>query len=245
MPALSETLLQPKYLGWLFDGWMMTLWAAFLVVALSTVLGFLLAAMRSSTAGPWRSAGSLYVSIFRNIPLLVQLFFWYFGAPRLLPAELRTWIFNNAEISIGWLSIPWPSFEFLSAITGMVFYSTAYVGEEIRAGIQGVPKGQYAAAAALGFAPAGAMRWVVLPQALRLALPSLVGQYMNILKNTSLAMAIGMTELSYAARQVEAETFRTFQAFGVATLLYVLSIAVLEVAGKRLHRRYMLAYGQR
>lgn len=248
LTALHESLLADQYLQWLLAGWLMTMWSAVLVVAAATLLGALLAAARQ-TGGPiLQTAGSVYVAIFRNIPLLIQLFFWYFGVPRLLPQGVREWLFDAPVLQVAGVSVAWPSFEFLAAICGMVFYSAAYVGEDIRSGLRGVPRGQASAAAALGFTGVQILRHIILPQGLRIALPALMGQYMNIIKNTSLGMAIGLTELSYAARQVEAETFKTFQAFGVATMLYVLTIAVLEVASKRLHRRYQgigAAAGQR
>jgi len=107
-----------------------------------------------------------------------------------------------------------------------------------------VPVGQTMAAQALGFTRAQVLAQVVLPQALRIALPPLLGQYMNIVKNTSLAMAVGLVELSYASRQVEAETFKTFQAFGVATLLYIVTIGAIELLAAWAARRQSLAPGR-
>ncbi len=134
-----------------------------------------------------------------------------------------------------WLNTPhhiglleWPSFEFLAGFFGLTLYSTAFIAEEIRSGIRGVASGQKYAANALGLTGWQAMRYVVLPQALKIAMPPLLGQYMNVIKNSSLTMAIGVAELSYASRQVETETLRTFQAFGVATVLYIAIIALLE-----------------
>jgi polar amino acid transport system permease protein len=129
------------------------------------------------------------------------------------------------------LTLSWPSFEFLAGFIGLTFYSTAFIAEELRAGISGVAKGQKYAAYALGLTGWQSMRHVVLPQALKIAMPPLLGQYMNIIKNSSLAMAIGVAELSYASRQVETETLRTFQAFGVATVLYIAIIALIEAWG--------------
>jgi polar amino acid transport system permease protein len=129
------------------------------------------------------------------------------------------------------------SFELLSALVGLTLYAAAYVGEDIRSGIRGVPEGQTLAALALGLTRAQVLAQVVLPQALRIALPPLLGQYMNIVKNTSLAMAVGLVELSYTSRQVEAETFKTFQAFGFATLLYIVTIGAIEVLAAWAARR--------
>ncbi|TAJ57859.1 MAG: amino acid ABC transporter permease [Variovorax sp.] len=224
---MREQLLAPHYLGWLLDGWLTTMWSSLLVVAGATVLGVAVAAGRSSDRPALRRATAAYVSLFRNTPLLVQLFFWYFGAPSVLPEAAREWLYAGHVLS----------FELLSAFVGLTLYAAAYVGEDIRSGICGVPVGQTLAASALGFTRAQVLAQVVLPQALRIALPPLLGQYMNIVKNTSLAMAVGLVELSYASRQVEAETFKTFQAFGIATLLYIATIGAIELLAAWAARR--------
>jgi polar amino acid transport system permease protein len=231
LDAWREQILAPKYLGWLLDGWLVTLWASVLVIAASTLLGLLFAVVRSSPSRPVRWSAKAYVSLFRNTPLLVQLFFWYFGAPSLLPESAREWLYASHVWPLfgGLVTLRWPSFEFTTAILGLVLYATAYVGEEIRSGIRGVAEAQTHAAGALGMTRWQVMRFVVLPQALRITLSPLMGQYMNIVKNTSLAMAVGLVELSYTSRQVEADTFKTFQSFGIATLLYVATIAAMEV----------------
>ncbi|VFR47852.1 Glutamate Aspartate transport system permease protein GltJ (TC 3.A.1.3.4) [plant metagenome] len=204
----------------------------------ATLLGAVFAVARESRRAPLVHASGAYLSLFRNTPLLVQLFFWYFGVPALLPEAAVAWLNSVHTLTIGDVTLArWPSFEFLSAIVGLTLYSTAYVGEDIRSGLRGVPPGQRAAATALGFTPPQVLRHIVLPQALRIATPPLLGQYMNILKNTSLGMAIGLMELSYRSRQAEAETWKTFQVYGAATLLYIVAIAVLEVLGQALQRR--------
>jgi polar amino acid transport system permease protein len=124
----------------------------------------------------------------------------------------------------------WPSFEFVAGWIGLTCYTTAFVGEEFRAGMRGVKDAQHQAAAALGLTPLAAFRYVILPQAIRIATPPLAGQYMNLVKNSSLAMTIGLAELSYVSRQVDTETFKTFQAFGAATVLYIVIIAFIEAA---------------
>jgi len=237
--ALQAQLLAPQYIGWMLQGWLMTVWMSVLVVANSMVLGLFLAAARSSGNGWVTGFAAAYVSAFRNTPLLVQLFFWYFGAPSLLPEAAREWL-NSSHVLLQWggvVLLRWPSFEFLVAWVGLVLYSTAYVGEEIRSGIRGVAPHQSSAAHALGFTRAQVLRYIVFPQALRIARPPLVGQTMNTIKNTSLAMAVGLVELSYTSRQVEAETFKTFQAFGFATLFYIATIFVVDHLGQRLERR--------
>lgn len=233
-------LLGPQYLKWLFDGFVLTLALSAVVCLVSTVLGFLVCLARLSAsrwlAWPARS----YLALLRNTPLLVQLFFWYFGVSALLPEELVGWLNLPHEVTLVGITLNWPSFEFIAGFWGLMLYTSAFIAEEFRAGVASVRPQQREAGLAMGLRPAQVWRYVVLPQALRTALGPLLGQYMNALKNSSLTMAIGLAELSYASRQVETETFKTFQAFGFATLLYILSIALIEAAGQwiRQTRRY-------
>ena len=231
--------LSPLYLGWLWQGFLLTLAISACASVAATLLGFLVAAMRDSRARLLRILATGYSSLFRNTPLLVQLFFWYFAAGQLFPNGLMQWL--NSPHQLGPFS--WPSFEFLAGFIGLTLYSTAFISEEIRAGIRGVAPGQKNAAWALGLTGWQSMRYVILPQALRIAFPPLLGQYMNVINNSSLTMAIGVAELSYASRQVETETLRTFQAFGVATILYVLVIALLEGWGMWRQQRHQVTRG--
>ncbi|AID73419.1 MULTISPECIES: amino acid ABC transporter permease [Pseudomonas] len=229
-------LLAPQYLRWLLDGFLLTLGLALLSCLLATLIGAPLAIARLSRRRLLSWPARAYLALFRNTPLLVQLFFWYFGVPALLPEALVSWLNTPHETPL----LDWPSFEFLAGAWGLTLYTSAFVAEEFRAGIASVRPEQRAAGLALGLTQRQVWREVVLPQALRTALPPLLGQYMNALKNSSLAMAIGLAELSYASRQVETETFKTFQAFGIATLLYIGAIALIEAFGQALQqtRRY-------
>ncbi|ENM5225229.1 TPA: amino acid ABC transporter permease [Pseudomonas aeruginosa] len=229
-------LLAPQYLRWLLDGFLLTLGLALLSCLLATLIGTPLAIARLSRRRLLSWPARAYLALFRNTPLLVQLFFWYFGVPALLPEALVSWLNTPHETPL----LDWPSFEFLAGAWGLTLYTSAFVAEEFRAGIASVRPEQRAAGLALGLTQRQVWRVVVLPQALRTALPPLLGQYMNALKNSSLAMAIGLAELSYASRQVETETFKTFQAFGIATLLYIGAIALIEAFGQALQqtRRY-------
>ncbi|MBH9301632.1 amino acid ABC transporter permease [Pseudomonas aeruginosa] len=229
-------LLAPQYLRWLLDGFLLTLGLALLSCLLATLIGAPLAIARLSRRRLLSWPARAYLALVRNTPLLVQLFFWYFGVPALLPEALVSWLNTPHETPL----LDWPSFEFLAGAWGLTLYTSAFVAEEFRAGIASVRPEQRAAGLALGLTQRQVWRVVVLPQALRTALPPLLGQYMNALKNSSLAMAIGLAELSYASRQVETETFKTFQAFGIATLLYIGAIALIEAFGQALQqtRRY-------
>jgi len=222
--------LEPKYVAWLAHGFLLTLKLSACVIVAATWLGFVLALARNARNSAVACAAALYVIVFRNSPLLVQLLFWYFGAATLLPQGWMVWLNAPHAFTFGPLTIAWPPFEFVAGWVGLTCYATAFIGEEFRAGIRGVGAGQYQAAAALGLTPVGTFRHVILPQAIRIATPPLAGQYMNTVKNSSLTMAIGLAELSYASRQVDTETFKTFQAFGVATVLYIATVAAIEAA---------------
>jgi len=222
--------LEPRYLGWLAHGFVITLILSACASVCATLLGFGLAMAQIAQHRAIASAARLYVLVFRNSPLLVQLLFWYFGAATLLPEHWMTWLNAPHTLSAGPLVLRWPSFELFAGWLGLTCYSTAFIAEEFRAGIRGVGIAQYQAGAALGMTRYATLRHVILPQAVRIATPPLAGQYMNVVKNSSLTMAIGVAELSYMSRQVDTESFRTFQAFGTATVLYVVTIALIETA---------------
>lgn len=222
--------LAPKYVAWLWQGFCMTVTLSVAVIVAATLLGFAVALARNSRRAAFRRSAAAYVLVFRNSPLIVQLLFLYFGVATLLPEGVMAWLNTSHVLTVGPIRLRWPSFEFVVGFVGLTLYATTFVAEEFRAGLRGVPAGQYQAAAALGLTPLASFRHVVLPQAVRLALPSLFGQYMNVVKNSSLTMGIGLAELSYTARQVDTETFKTLQAFGAATLLYIGTIALIEAS---------------
>lgn len=239
LSTLSDQLLAPKYLLWMLNGLGTTIVLSVIAACTATFLGLVLAAARSSSVRAVALPVASYISLCRNTPLLVQLLFWYFGVPSTFPEGWMAWLNSAHSVSLfGIFTFTWPSYEFLSALLGLTLYSSAFISEEIRAGIRGIAAGQHLAGAALGLTRQQVARFIILPQALRIAFLPLLGQYMNLLKNTSLAMAIGLAELSYTSRQVEAETFRTFQAFGVATLLYIWVIALIEAFGYWHTRRH-------
>lgn len=229
---IYEHLLAPDYLNWLWQGFLITILISFWTIIAATLLGFVLVAARDSQLALIRWFIKGYISIFRNTPLLVQLFFWYFASGEILPQSLLFWLNTPHEATLLGLAIEWPSFEFLAGWFGLTLYSAPFIAEELRSGIAGIGRQQNSAALALGFTYWQSMRYIVLPQAIKIAMPPLLGQYMNIVKNSSLTMAIGVAELSYAARQVDSESLRTFEAFGVATVLYIAIIAVMEAYGQ-------------
>ncbi|ATE59498.1 amino acid ABC transporter permease [Thauera sinica] len=234
---MAADLLAPKYLGWLIEGFGVTLALSALASAAATALGLALCLARVARSPLWSWPARTWLSMFRNTPLLVQLFFWYFGASALMPEGLLTWLNTPHHWHLAFFGVAWPPFEYLAGFLGLTLYTSAFIAEEFRSGVQGVPRSQITAAQALGLTRLQVWLYIVMPQAFRIALPPLLGQYMNAVKNSSLTMAIGLAELSYASRQVETETFKTFQAFGVATLLYIGTIAAIELAGQWVQRR--------
>ena len=223
-----QAWLAPKYLMWLWQGFGVTVGLALCAAVTATAVGFMLALVRQSRYGAVRHAVGAYVLAFRNTPLLVQLLFWYFGVATLLPDAVMQWLNAPHVVRLASFALRWPSFEFVAGWVGLSCYTAAFIAQEFQAGLRGVRAAQHQAAAALGLSPLQAVRYVVLPQAVRIALPPLFGQYMNLIKNSSLTMAIGLAELSYASRQVETETFKTFAAFGIATILYIAAVATIE-----------------
>lgn len=190
---------------------------------LAAVLGTLLAVLRMA---PQRAAQGFvagYVEYHQNVPMLVQLFLWYFGIPTLLPPDWQQWINRQGS-------------EFFFAFVAIALAMAAYVSEGLRGGIRSIPASQLEAARALGLSQLQSLRLVVLPQAARIALPAFVNQTVLLFKNTSLAMAVGVAELTYVTREIESQSFRTVEVYLFATLVY-LGISLLIMAGGGLAER--------
>ena len=177
-------------------------------IVFAFLLGLLIAIMRMSHVRPVRWFAHGYLEFFRNTPLLVQIFFWYFGSYKILPVVINDWL-NTMNI------------EFSTAVIALSLYTSAFIAEDIRSGVRSIPKEQMEAARSSGFSYLHSMQYIILPQAVRLTIPPLINQFLNLMKNSSLAMTIGVVELTYQARQIESYTFRGFEAFTAATLVYV------------------------
>lgn len=237
MASILWQSLPAQYLRWLLGGFAMTVALSLAVFALGCALAAAWLALRRVPWRPLRSAAGAAIGLLRKTPLLVQLFFWYFGAAQLLGDVAISAISDWRGIEFGVMTIPAPSLEALASVFGIALYASAFYAQELEAGIGAVPRGQFAAALALGFTPRAAWWRIVLPQALRIAARPMLGQFCQTIKNTSLAMAIGFAELSYTARQVETDTLMAFQAFGIATLLYAALILSLQAAAPPLLKR--------
>ncbi|EGY24065.1 amino ABC transporter, permease, 3-TM region, His/Glu/Gln/Arg/opine family domain protein [Desulfovibrio sp. A2] len=209
-----KLVLSGEYLRWIIDGVVVTCQLSAISLVLAMAIGTLIAVMRLSGVRPlvWFSAG--FTEFFRNTPLLVQIFFWYFGSDAVLPAVVNQWLYKQ-------------NFEFAAGVIALSVYTAAFIAEEIRSGIFSIPRTQLEASRACGLTFLQAMRYVILPQAFRIIVPPLISQALNLFKNSSLCMTIGVMELTYMARQIESYTFHGFEAFTVSTLIYLtISLAV-------------------
>lgn len=206
-----------QYYEWLVAGFKITLQLSAISILLAFIVGLLIAVMRMSSNRPVRWFALAYLEFFRNTPLLVQVFFWYFGSYKILPMFVNDWLNETG-------------FEFAAAVIALTIYTSAFIAEDIRSGVLSIPKEQMEAARSAGFSYLRSMQYIILPQAVRITIPPLINQFLNLAKNSSLAMTIGVMELTYQARQVESYTFKGFEAFSAATLVYIvisLSITAL------------------
>ncbi|VFR16726.1 Glutamate Aspartate transport system permease protein GltJ (TC 3.A.1.3.4) [plant metagenome] len=220
-------ILQGQYADWLIQGLLTTLALTGLAWVLAFSVGTLLAIIRLAGVRSLNFLISAYVAFHRNVPMLVHILFWYFGVPALLPMALVDRI--NAMGG-----------EFLMAMTAIALVMSAYVAEDLRSALRAIPAGQFEAARALGLSYMQTMRKVMMPQAFRIGIPPLVNQTLLLFKNTSLAMAIGVAELTKAAREIENVTFKVFEAYAVVTVMYLVLSLLIMWGGDALARRNRL-----
>lgn len=206
--------------------WTMATSLAGWVIALA--LGFAVGAMRTLPT-PWlRALGTAYVELFRNVPLLVQMFLWFFVMPELLPQAGGDWLKSL------------PNAPFVTAVLCLGFFTSARVAVQVTAGIEALAGGQRLAALALGLDLRQSYRFVLLPLAVRMILPPLTSEFLNIIKNSSVALTIGLMELTASARAIQEFSFQVFEAFTAATLIYVVVNLVVIAAMRWLEQRLAL-----
>ena len=209
---------------WLLQGLMTTIEIAILGWLLAAALGILSGALRTVPITIFRCLATGYVEFFRNVPLLVWMFFWYFGVPPLLPHAARDWLFEHGA-------------EFWAAVLALGVYHGARFSEVIRAGIQSIPKTQFEAALSTGLTIAQAYRLIILPIAIRLIIPPITNETLNLIKNSSVALTIGVAELTFQIRQIETYTAKAFEALAAGTLIYLMLCLTLAFLMTRIERR--------
>lgn len=206
---------------WLTSGFLTTIWVTVVGIILATAMTVFLLALRLAGGKVGRAVVAGWVSLFRNTPLLVQLLFWYFAAWNVLPLAFRQYVNDDHAFSILPGDVWWFTPEFLSSAWALGLFTTAFLVEEIQAGLHAVPRGQIEAAKSQGFSDLALFRWVLLPQGLENAWQPVVGQYLNLMKLSSLATGIGFAELTYQTRQIESFNAHALEAFTVGSVLYL------------------------
>ncbi len=197
------------YLDWLITGLGWTLAVSLTAWVLALSIGIAVGALRTTPSRLLVALGTTWVELFRNVPLLVQMFLWFFVVPEFLPRDWSLWVKQEM-----------PAKEFVTAALCLGFFTSARVAEQLRAGITSLPRGQRDAALALGFSLPQAYRYVILPQALRIVIPPLTSEFMNVFKNSSVAFAIGVMELTFQARQMQEDSEQGIETYLAVTLLY-------------------------
>ncbi|MBL8512196.1 MAG: amino acid ABC transporter permease [Betaproteobacteria bacterium] len=218
------------YLDTLLTGLKFTLAVALTAWVLALILGITIGTIRTAPIKWAARLGDAYVELFRNIPLLIQMFLWYFVAPELLPKAAGDWVKQL------------PTASFWTAVVALAFFTSARVAEQFKAGIQSISTGQRMAATALGLTLPQTYRYVLLPMALRVVLPPLTSEFMNIIKNSAVALTIGLVELTARARAMQEFSFQVFEAFTAATLIYLI-VNLLVVGMMRVVERKLAVPG--
>ncbi|PRY05944.1 amino acid ABC transporter permease [Paraburkholderia sp. BL25I1N1] len=191
---------------------------------LAVGLGTALAVVRATGNKIAERVVAGFVAYHQNVPMLVQIILWYFGVPTLLPDSWQSWVnAHNGEMFFSGIAI------------GLCM--SAYFSEDIRSGLRSVPWGQHEAARSLGLSYVRSMRYVILPQAFRVSMPPFINHTVLLFKNTSLAMVVGAAEMTYAVREVENQTFRTFESYAIATGFYLAVSLGLMALGAIVSRR--------
>jgi glutamate/aspartate transport system permease protein len=193
------------YLQWMFDAWGWTLAVAGCAWVVAMAVGILVGTVRTLPNSPVLvKLANAWVELFRNIPLLVQIFIWYFVVPKIFPPMKDV-----------------PSF--ILVVVALGFFTSSRIAEQVRAGVQALPRGQRYAGMAMGFTTAQTYRYVILPMAFRMIIPPLTSESMNLLKNSSVAFAVSIAELTMFAMQAQEETSRGIEIYLAVTVLYAIS----------------------
>ncbi|MCD4487092.1 amino acid ABC transporter permease [Chromobacterium vaccinii] len=199
------------YLSWFASGLGWTLAVSLSGWIIALLLGIVVGVARTLPNRWIASLATVYVELFRNVPLLVQLFVWYFLVPDLLPEGAQVWFKQDLSPTTS---------QFLSVVVCLGLFTAARVAEQVRTGIEALPRGQRNAAMAVGFSLGQTYRHVLLPQAMRIIIPPLTSEFLNIIKNSSVASLIGLAELLAQTKQTAEFSANLFEAFTLATVIY-------------------------
>lgn len=204
--------------GWMLQGILTTIHLSMISWIIALLVGIVVGTLRVLPVAFFRVLGTAYVEVFRNIPLLVQLFIWYFAVPMLLPHSARLWMYENV-----------PNVEYIAAMAGLSFYHGARVAEQIRSGLQSIPKEQYQAALSTGLSQIQMYRHVVIPYAFRIIIPPLTTDFTGIFKNSSIVLTIAVSDVTFMTQRIDAYTFHGLEAIMGASGVYII-ITLLIIA---------------
>ena len=206
------------YLDWMLTAWGWTAAVAGLSLLIALVMGAVIGTLRTLPSKPARFIGNVWVELFRNIPLLVQIFLWYHVLPSLFPS-LRV--------------LP----GFMLVVFGLGFFTSSRIAEQVRSGIESLPRGQGMAGKALGLTTAQTYRYVILPMAFRIILPPLTSESMGIVKNSAAAFAVSISELTMFSMQATEETSRPIEVYLAVTILYVITAVFIYLVMSFIEKR--------
>ncbi|WP_420968892.1 amino acid ABC transporter permease [Bradyrhizobium sp. B120] len=218
------------YLDLLLAGLVVTIKVSVLAWIIALVSGTVIGVLRTLPSRTASWIGFCWVEFFRNMPLLVQLFLWFFVLPELLPKSAGLWLKQL------------PNAPFWTAAVGVGLFMSARVAVQLQAGIGSLPRGQKQASTALGLTTVQTYRYVLLPMAFRIILPPLTSEFLNTIKNSAVAITIGLIELTGQARSMQEFSFQVFEAFTAATVLYLL-LNFVVVTAMRFLERYVAVPG--
>jgi glutamate/aspartate transport system permease protein len=228
-----EVFLEPvptgedTYLGWLIAGLRTTVMVASGAWIIALAVGSVMGVLRTVPNRILYGIATVYVEVFRNIPLLVQLFIWYFVVPDLMPERAGLWVKGlNPFLQL-----------FFAAMACLAFFTGARVCEQVRAGIQSLPPGQKNAGLALGFTLPQTYRHVLLPMAVRIIVPPLTSEFLNVIKNSAVCSTIGLLELTAQGRQLVDYTAQAYESFIAVTALYLLVNLTVMLIMRLVERR--------
>lgn len=213
------------YMDTLLSGLVWTLATALLAWVMALILGAIIGTIRTMPNKFAVRLANGYVELFRNIPLLVQMFLWYFVMPELVPASIGGWLKSL------------PNAPFVTAVLCLGFFTSSRVAVQVSAGINSLPRGQKLAGTALGLTLPQTYRYVLLPMAFRIIVPPMTSEFLNIIKNSAVALTIGLMELTARARSMQEFSFQVFEAFTAATIIYIVVNVVVVFLMRWIEKR--------
>ena len=221
-----SVLIEPQYFDWIISG---TLWTIYLSIAASLIaflLGSIIGIFRTLDNKILNFIGTTYVEVFRNIPLLVQMFIWYFVFPEIVTDDFGTWLKQDL-----------PNPEFSSALMCLGTYTASRVAEQVRSGINSVSNGVGMAGYATGLSTFQLYVYILLPIGYRIIIPPLTSEFLTVFKNSSLALTIGLLELTARSNMIMDWTFQGFEAYTAATVIYVSVTMIVTLIMQRIENK--------